>query len=151
MAKIAEVYLSTLSALMAPHGIERHFSAFVFLCENSGKVTQNDLAQRLKKDRVSTMRIVDYLSERDFVERKKDMSDRRCHLLEATEKAQRLLPRVKEAIHQTNEIILEYLSKKDADAFAKSMTAIMQKIESLPASEFIIQAIRRSKDEDEQQ
>ena len=143
MARIAEAYLSTLSTLMTPHGLERHFMAFLFLCENSGKVTQNDLAQRLKKDRVSAMRIVDYLCERQLVIRTKDEKDRRCHLLEVTEKARKLLPTVKDAIQQTNHVILENLSPADHTIFSRSMAEIKKKIDSLPDPEFIIQAHRR--------
>ena len=64
MARISEVYLSTLSSIMKPFGIERYFAPLLYLCQNSGKITQKDLAEALKRDKVSTMRMVDYLSEK---------------------------------------------------------------------------------------
>ena len=146
MAIIAEVYLSTLSALMEPHGLERNYTAFVLLCENSGQLTQNELAKRLNRDRVSAMRIVDHLCEKGFVVRKKSPSDRRCHMLEATKKGMELLPKVREAIEQTNAILLENLTKDETDDFAKNMSQILKKLETLPDPEFLVQAYRRSKE-----
>lgn len=146
MTIIAEVYLSTLSALMEPYGLDRNFTAFVHLCENSGQLTQNDLAKKLNRDRVSAMRIVDHLCEKGFVVRKKSKSDRRCHMLEATKQAFELLPKVRDAIKQTNQILLENLSKNEKETFSNTMSQILKKLETLPDPEFLVEAYRRSKD-----
>lgn len=144
MAKIAEVYLSTLSEMMAPYGIDRNFVAFIFLCENSGKVTQNDLAKRLNQDKVSAMRVVDYFCDRDLLERIKDETDKRCYLLTVKEKALELLPIVKAAVQQTNEIILENLNKSELECFSRAMDLIKNKIKSLPDSDFVVEAYKRN-------
>jgi DNA-binding MarR family transcriptional regulator len=144
MAKIAEVYISTVSEMMSPLGLDRNFVALIYLCENSGVVTQKDLGQRLNKDKVSTMRVVDYLCERDLIERVQDDSDRRCHLLAAKKKGLELYPKVKAAIERTNEIILEDLSTSDLEQFSRTMELINNKIKSLPDSDFIIEANKRS-------
>ncbi|MEZ4938513.1 MAG: MarR family transcriptional regulator [Crocinitomicaceae bacterium] len=146
MAIIAEVYLSTLSALMEPNELDRHFTAFVHLCENSGKLTQNDLAKRLKRDRVSAMRIVDDLCDKGLIIRKKHVSDRRCYILEVTERAIELLPKVKLAIEQTNEILLDHLSKDEREFFSKSLDQILKKVETLPDPEFLVKVYKRAKE-----
>lgn len=144
MAKIAEVYLSTVSEMMSPLGLDRNYVALIYLCENSGVVTQKDLGQRLNKDKVSTMRVVDYLCERDLIERVKDDSDRRCYLLAAKEKGLEIYPHVKEAIERTNQIIFEGLGQGEFSEFSKAMDIINNKIKSLPDSDFIIEANKRS-------
>lgn len=35
MARISEVYLSTLSELITPQGLDRYFMSLIYLCENS--------------------------------------------------------------------------------------------------------------------
>ena len=140
MARISKVYLSTLSALMSDHNIERHFAAITYLYENNGLLTQNELAIAIKKDKVSTMRSVDYLCERGFLIRKKDKTDRRCYLLEVTKKGIELIPVLEAAIVKTNEILLAGLSVEEKNVYAKVMTNMMETIRILPEPNYIVEA-----------
>jgi MarR family transcriptional regulator for hemolysin len=145
MARIAEVYLSTLSAMMKPHGLERNFTALIYLCEHSGTITQNELATALGKDKVSIMRTVDYLCERDFLVRKADADDRRCHILEVTAKAKKILPKVEAAIQKTNDVLLKEFTQKEKKDFEKGMHKLMDVISSMPEPDFRIEAIKQTK------
>ena len=142
MARISEVYLSTLSSIMKPFGIERYFAPLLFLCENSGKVTQKDLAEALKRDKVSTMRMVDYLSEKGLLIRTPDYNDRRCQILEVTDKALELLPKIKEGVQQTNDLLLKNFTEKEKVSFKKSMDKLFTTIDNLPEPDFIVKAYK---------
>ncbi len=131
MARISEVYLSTLSSIMKPFGIERYFALLLYLCENSGKVTQKDLAEALKRDKVSTMRMVDYLSEKGLLIRTPDCKDRRCQILEITDKALELLPKIKEGVQQTNDLLLRDFTEEEKVSFKKSMDKLCVTIDSI--------------------
>ena len=144
MARISEVYLSTLSSIMKPFGIERYFAPLLFLCENSGKVTQKDLAEALKRDKVSTMRMVDYLSEKGLLIRTPDYNDRRCQILEVTDKALELLPKIKEGVQQTNDLLLKNFTEKEKVSFKKSMDKLFTTIDNLPEPDFIVKAYKRN-------
>jgi len=144
MARISEVYLSTLSSIMKPFGIERYFAPLLFLCENSGKVTQKDLAEALKRDKVSTMRMVDYLSERGLLIRTQDCNDRRCQILKVTDKALKLLPKIKEGVQQTNDLLLRDFTEEEKVSFKKSMDKLFTTIGSLPEPDFIVKAYKRN-------
>ncbi|MEZ4805495.1 MAG: MarR family transcriptional regulator [Bacteroidia bacterium] len=145
MARVSEVYLSTLSKLMKPYGIERYFVALIHLCESKGTTTQKDLSDALRKDKVSTMRIVDYLSERDLIRRKENSEDRRCHILEVTDKGYALLPIVKDAVQKTNELLFHNFKPSQKKQFKKSMDSLYQTIESLPSPDFKIEAVKIKK------
>jgi len=144
MARISEVYLSTLSSIMKPFGIERYFAPLLFLCENSGKVTQKDLAEALKRDKVSTMRMVDYLSEKGLLIRTQDCNDRRCQILKVTDKALKLLPKIKEGVQQTNDLLLRDFTEEEKVSFKKSMDKLFTTIGSLPEPDFIVKAYKRN-------
>lgn len=144
MARISEVYLSTLSSIMKPFGIERYFAPLLYLCENSGKVTQKDLAEALKRDKVSTMRMVDYLSEKGLLVRTQDCNDRRCQILEVTDKALELLPKIKEGVRQTNDLLLRDFTEEEKVTFKKSMDKLFTTIGSLPEPDFIVKAYKRN-------
>ena len=145
MARISEVYLSSLSSIMKPFGIERYFAPLLYLCENSGKITQKDLAEALKRDKVSTMRMVDYLSEKGLLVRTPDCNDRRCQILEVTSKSLKLQPKIKKGIQQTNDLLLRDFTEEEKVTFKKSMDKLYTTIGSLPEPDFIVQAYKRNK------
>ncbi len=143
MSRIAEVYLSTLSTLMTPLGIERYFFPLIFLSKNSGKVTQKDLAEAIRRDKVYTMRIVDYLCDKGLIMRKQDCNDRRCQLLEVTAKGKELVPLIKEGIEKTNEILFHDFSGSEKEAFKVSMNKLFTTINTMPEPKYIVKAFKR--------
>lgn len=143
MSRISEVYLSTLSTLMAPHGIERYFFPLIYLSENSGEITQKDLAEAIRRDKVYTMRIVDYLCGKELLIRKQDCNDRRCQLLEVTKKGKSLIPLIKEGITKTNELLFHDFSEQEKEAFKTSMNKLFATINTMPEPKYIVKAFKR--------
>jgi len=143
MARVSEVYLSTLSSIMAAHGLERYFFPLLYIQEHSGTISQKELSDATGRDKVSTTRMVDYLCERAFVERKKDPTDKRCHLLHATPKADDIAPRIKKAIEQTNDILFDNLDDTERAQFTTAFDKIIERIQTLPTPNFIVKAHKR--------
>ncbi len=143
MSRISEVYLSTLSSIMSPHGLDRYFFPLLYLCEHSGELTQKDLAEAIRRDKVHTMRIVDYLSDKDLLKRKQDCNDRRCQILEVTEKAKKLAPKIKEGIIKTDELLFHNFSEKEKEDFKMGMSKLFATINTLPEPAFIVQAFKK--------
>ena len=144
MSRISEVYLSTLSSIMTPFGIERYFFPLIYLSEHSGKLTQKDLAKAIRRDKVFTMRIVDYLCDKKLLLRKQDCNDRRCQILEVTAKGKKLVPLIKEGITKTDELLFHDFSKEDKENFKVSMDKLFDTINTLPDPEFIVKAFKRN-------
>ncbi len=143
MSRISEVYLSTLSSIMKPHGLERYFRPLVYLCEHSGELTQKDLAEVLRRDKVHTMRIVDYLCDKELLVRKQDCNDRRCQILEVTDKARQLLPKINLAVEQTNDLLFHDFSNEEKEIFQQCMNKLFVTISHMPEPEFIVKAFKR--------
>lgn len=146
MTLISEVYISTLSALMKPHGLERYFVAVMYLNEHSGSITQTELGQVLRRDKVFTMRLVDALSALGFVERKQDSNDRRCHLVELTTKGKALIPLIEEAVAQTNELMFKDFSAEEKECFERGMTHMMKLLDTQPKPSFKVTASEKDDD-----
>lgn len=145
MARVSEVYLSTLSNIMTPHGLERYYFPFLYLCKNSGKITQKELSEAIRRDKVYTMRIVDFLCDKGLLVRKQDSSDRRCQLLEVTKKAIDLLPKIQDAINKTENLLLYNFSDEEKQQFSASMDKLFETINTFPDPEFIVHAIKNEK------
>ena len=69
------------------------FDALVGLCKK-GAVSQQELADHLLVTKGNVVGLIDRLSARGFVERRRSATDRRVNLLEITESAHRLVERV---------------------------------------------------------
>lgn len=146
MTLISEVYISTLSELMKPHGLERYFVAVMYLNEHNGELTQKDLGAALRRDKVFIMRLVDALSEKGFVVRRQDSNDRRCQLLELTPEGMALIPKIEEAISQTNELIFKDFTEEERSCFEKGMHHLMKLLETQPKPSFTVKASEREDD-----
>lgn len=145
MARISEVYLSTLSAIMAPQGLERYFFPLIYLSEHSGELSQKELGEVIRRDKVHTMRIVDYLSKKGFLERTQDSTDRRCQILVVTDKGKALIPKIKEGIAKTDALLFHNFSSEEKVLFKQSMNKLFATINTLPDPEFIVKAFKIKK------
>jgi len=128
---------------MSPQGLDRYFFPLLYLCEHSGELTQKDLAEAIRRDKVHTMRIVDYLCDRDLLVRKQDCNDKRCQLLEVTQKANELAPKIKEGITKTDELLFHNFSEKEKEDFKSGMSKLFATINTLPEPAFIVQAFKK--------
>ncbi len=145
MALLSETYLSIMSEKMKPYGMERYFVPFMHLYKHSGAITQKDLCCVLKRDKVSIMRIVDYLSDIGLLKRKQDPNDRRCQILEITPKAHAMVPRIEQAAEETNDLLFKDFTSEERADFKRGMEKLMKQIDQLPDSDFIIHATKRTK------
>lgn len=144
LSRIAEVYLSKLSAIIKPHGLERYFFPLLYLSENSGAVSQKDLSEVIRRDKVFTMRVVDYLCERDLLKRKQDNNDRRCQLLEVTEKGKALVPIIKEGIAKTEAELFHNFTMEEKTMFKNGIDKLFATIDTFPDPEYIVHAHKRN-------
>lgn len=145
MSRVSEVYFSTLSAKMKDFGIERNFKLFLQIAENDCELNQAELAECTRRDKVSTMRSIDYLEEQNLIERRKDQADRRCQRMAITEKGKKTIPLLKKAISETNELLFGYLPKEEFELFSKNMDSIMKHLKNLPAPDYIVKPHKRTK------
>lgn len=146
MTLISEVYISALSDLMKPHGLERYFVAVLFLNDHDGGITQKDLGDALRRDKVFIMRMVDALSEKGFVERRQDCNDRRCQLIKLTKEGKALVPKIRAAVEQTNDLIFKDFTSEERKGFEKGIDHLVKLLDTQPKPSFNVTA---SKNNDE--
>ena len=99
-------YLHLLRTKLQHLDIDRNYFALVIIESQKGEVTQQELAVLLDSDKVSIVRVVDYLSEKGYVKRVRKTNDRRKHSLVLTDKAKLALPGIKKSINEINNIVL---------------------------------------------
>jgi MarR family transcriptional regulator, transcriptional regulator for hemolysin len=103
-------YLQLLRAKLQHLGIDRNYYALVLIESMDGEISQQELALLLDTDKVSIVRVVDYLSDKGYVKRVRKKEDRRKLGLVLTAKAKLALPEIKQSFTEINKIVLDGLT-----------------------------------------
>lgn len=127
-AAITKKYVGAINEKLQHLGIDRSFYPLVLIAEEKGCITQQMLADKLGIDKVSVVRLVDYLSENECVVRKKNPHDRREHLLEVTPKGEKLVPTINQAFYETNCEIFNGLRDEEIHTFLKCIDHIQHNL-----------------------
>ena len=96
-------FLNALNAELKNFDNGRYFYAMLLIERGKGNITQQELAEFLESDKVSVVRIINYLSNKGYVQRLKNSSDKRKYGLNLTPKAEKEIPRIKEAIEEVTQ------------------------------------------------
>jgi len=110
MGKISKMSQDNLRNILSHLDIDRSF--YPLLLIESGKgITQQELSRELSCDKVQVVRIIDYLSSNGYVERIPNKTDKRKYELVITEKAVKVIPEIKKALHEVSLVSLKGLSE----------------------------------------
>lgn len=129
--KITKDYLGALTHKLDNIDLERHFFALVIIADSNEKITQKEFADRLEIDKVTAVKMLDYLSKEDYVVREINVKDRREHFLKLTPKAKKDLPQIREAIGELNNTLLKGISEKEMVTFIKCLESIREELNKL--------------------
>jgi MarR family transcriptional regulator, transcriptional regulator for hemolysin len=131
---IGKNYLRVLNHRLSNLDIDRNYYALLLIEKGEGKITQQELAFMLEIDKVTMLRSIDYLSEKGYVTRVINESDRRKYSLVLTEKAKRALPEIKKAFMEINYLVLKGLSEKQITQLLSVLDTIKNNLNEYPVS-----------------
>lgn len=137
--KITKDYLGALTHKLDNIDLERHFFAVVVIADSNEKISQKEFAEVLQIDKVTAVKMLDYLSRKDYVVREINIKDRREHFLKLTAKAKRDLPQIREAITELNNTVLNGISEKEIEAFFKCLQNMQAQLNSLKKYPVLVQ------------
>jgi len=95
-------FLHLLNEKLGYLDIDRSYYALILIDLGQGDLTQKNLAYQLETDKVSVVRIVDYLSGNGYVKRVRSSVDRRKYCLTLTDKAKDKLPGIKKSMQEVS-------------------------------------------------
>lgn len=127
---LGKSYLQLLRNKLIHLDIDRYYYALLLIDSGSGAITQQELSELLDSNKVSIVRIIDYFTEKGYVVRKKLIGDKRKHCLVLTQKAINVVPEIKEAIEQLNEIAFNLMDEKQIHEINSSLEKIKSNINS---------------------
>ena len=124
LSRIGKLYLHLLNARLNYLDIDRNYYALLLIELGEGKITQNELACQLETDKVSIVRIIDYLAAKGFVNRVRSATDKRKYCLILTNKAKKALPGIKESLDEVTSMAFEGLDEAQESAFYLTLDTI---------------------------
>jgi MarR family transcriptional regulator, transcriptional regulator for hemolysin len=131
---IAKSYLQTLIMNLSDIDIDRNYYALLLIETAEGNITQRELASLLEIDKVTMLRSIDYLSEKGYVERVNNATDRRKYSLVLTDKGRKALPRIKKAFSDVNNIALKGLTKNQVSELNTILLNIKKNLNEYPSN-----------------
>ena len=124
LSHIGKSFLYLLNTKLNHLDIERNFYALILIESTKGGITQQELAELLDTDKVSIVRIIDYLSDKGYVKRVKDVSDRRKYSLVLTAKSEKEMTVIKKVLADATDSAFKGLTKSQVAEFYKTIDII---------------------------
>lgn len=128
LSMMGKGYLHLLRLKLHHLDIDRNYYALILIESQDGTITQQELAGMLDSDKVSVVRVVDYLSAKGYVKRISQANDRRKHCLLLTDKAKQALPEIRKSINELNEMVLAGLGSQQLANFTAAIGKIKKNI-----------------------
>lgn len=144
-SQLAKDYIGTYTKRLEGLPISRYFYPLIIIHEAQGSLSQQSLADELYTDKVSVVRIVDYLSQNGLVERKKNPEDRRQQLLHLTPAGEKLIPPIRQAMTDTNKLSLNGLKKSEVSLLENMLSRIACNLKQQPQNSFHVEFYKSEK------
>jgi MarR family transcriptional regulator, lower aerobic nicotinate degradation pathway regulator len=110
-------------------GLHPYHYAILITADEGAHETQGSIADALGYDRGQLVGLLDELEERGLVERRRDASDRRRHLVQLTTEGKRTLRRLRTLSRQLEDEFLEPLSDADRAKLHELLLQLAEKHE----------------------
>ena len=125
-------YIGMLGKRMQNTPVERYYFALLVIGQNSGKISQQQLADQLLTDKVSMVRMLDCLEKDGLIERSVNPGDRRQHLLATTPKGHPWVKEIEQALAETDEMFLSFIDPEFRLPFHQELKKLCTSVTDLP-------------------
>ena len=128
LSGLGKGYLHLLRTKLQHLDIDRNYYALALISKHDGEITQQELALLLDSDKVSIVRIVDYLSGKGYVQRRHKTDDRRKHSLNLTDKGWLAIPEIEKSFTELNNMVLNGFEKSQVAELTQTINKLKYNI-----------------------
>lgn len=128
-------YIGMLAKRMENTPVERYYYALMLIGQNSGKISQQQLADQLLTDKVCMVRMLDCLEKDGLIERTINPGDRRQHLLSVTALGKPWVREIEKAQRETEDAFLSFLEPEEREDFHLKLRKLCVAVMDLPVEE----------------
>ncbi len=124
----AHQYFARLQEKLKHLEITHWFFVLLTIDEGEGKLSQQELADRLDLDKVAMTRALDHLDQKGYVERCDCAGDRRKYLIKLTPKAKPAVKAIRKAYEELNDEALKGVKKADRARFMQQLMDLVNNL-----------------------
>jgi DNA-binding MarR family transcriptional regulator len=132
-----KLYQRLLSYDLDFTGLERYFTV-LWAIDESEHLTQQNLADLLKIDKASVVRIADDLEKKGFIQRVMNPSDKRAYFLELSKKGNKYIKDIHEGIDNLNAEMFMGFTQKEKEIFIELLNKAYLNLSQQPESDFLL-------------
>ncbi len=114
-ALLGKKYHSLLVKELEQLDIERHFSIFILLEKMGDNCNQSLLADSIHVNKATMVGILDDLSNKGFIKRIENPSDRREHHIQLSEKGKKYVLKIRIAVNKINDMVMKDVNPYEVD------------------------------------
>lgn len=138
LTMVAKTYFGVFYKFMEYHELDRYFTVLQLLDKVGEPYNQQALADGLKLDKVSMVRILDYLDVRGYIVRITNPEDRREKYVHLTDYGKEKIGEIHEQVKLMNEKVMEGIPEAKQLELFDMLKQIQSNINQLPANPVII-------------
>lgn len=142
---LGRAYFEVLAKQLEDVEVERYYTVLMVIENCCGNCSQQYISDSLKIDKVSLVRILDYLIKKQFVVKAVNPNDRRQFDVQLTEKARALMPRIHATVKEVNKEAFKNFTAEEKKQFMAMMEKVYENLESLPRNKMLIDLKRVKK------
>jgi MarR family transcriptional regulator, transcriptional regulator for hemolysin len=131
MSVATQQYYTAILQRLQHLDLDRWFIALVLIDEAGGSMSQQDLADALRQDKVTMVRAIDHLSAKGFVERRACPGDRRKYQLYTLPPAKKAVKEIRKVYDQVNDMAFGGMSAKDRKIFLGQLGTVIRNFSHL--------------------
>jgi len=124
LSAIAKDFLCLLHVKLKHIDLDRNYYALLLIEKANSNMTQQELAALLDSDKVSIVRIIDYLTEKGYVTRVTHELDRRKYCLTLTPKAKDEIHNIQTMLAEAQEQAFKGLTDVQISEFYNTLSVI---------------------------
>jgi MarR family transcriptional regulator, transcriptional regulator for hemolysin len=147
LSLLAKTYFGALTKRLEHLEVERYYSILILIEESDSGCTQQYICDNLKIDKVSMVRILDYLTKKRYVKKVQNPKDRREYFVELTPKAEKVMPEIHSEIKSLNDIAFKGMSKEKQKEYYRQIALIYENLQGLPAHKIFVNYKKANKEQ----
>lgn len=130
---VSKLYYGVLTKSLDKLEIDRYFAVLLFLFHNKN-CCQQVVCDSLKIDKAAMVKVLDYLSKADYIQRKTNPKDRREHFIVLSKKGEKQTKEIQKAVQLIEQKAFEHVVKQDEVVFKRVLDRITENLKEMPSN-----------------
>jgi DNA-binding MarR family transcriptional regulator len=133
LAVTSKFYYGVLAKMLEDSGLDKYFTLLLMVDNCKEKCTQQYLAKLGHIDKAQITHMIDDCINRGYLLKEQNPEDRREYLIRLSEKAKKLIPRIRTTVDELYEIALQGVTHEEREIFLKVLFRAYCNLSKIPA------------------